>query len=158
MKKSILFITSLVAIATLPSCAGHKVTEQKVEKEIQAVNLNTQESTQEANRNFIMNSDKLTDDQKKMLVDLQVKTNAQMSETKNEIEKTRQVLIQTILEPKMNQREYSILKKKIVKLEKNRVEIGFKALNEARSIIAPKANAENREFFKTYMHKQIQVY
>ena len=87
MKKSILFITSLVAIATLPSCAGHKVTEQKVEKEIQAVNLNTQESTQEANRNFIMNSDKLTDDQKKMLVDLQVKTNAQMSETKNEIEK-----------------------------------------------------------------------
>ena len=158
MKKSILFITSLVLMGTLSSCAQQKVAEQKVEKEIQAVNLNASESTQEANRNFIMNSDKLSVEQKKMLVELQTKTNEQMNETKKEIEKTRQVLIQTILEPKMNKREYSILKKKIVKLEKNRVENGFKALNEARNIIAPKDDAESREFFKAYMHKQIQVY
>ena len=103
-----------------------------------------------------MKSDKLTEIQKNSLMELETKTHALNAALKEQIEKAKIVLIQTVLEPKMNQKEYSILKKKIVALEKKRMENGFKAITEARNIIEPKMNAENREMIKAYMFNHLQ--
>ncbi|MDD4973314.1 MAG: hypothetical protein PHY93_03140 [Bacteriovorax sp.] len=152
----VFFITSLVA--SLSSCAQHQVAEQKVEKEIKEVTINPSESTAVTAREFIMKSDKLTDSQKKKLLELQEKTHALSDALKEEIEKTKIVLIQTVLEPKMNEREFAILKKKISKLEKKRMENGFNAIADARKIIEPRKNIQGREFYQSLLHNHLQEF
>ncbi|MBC7540435.1 MAG: hypothetical protein H7281_16545 [Bacteriovorax sp.] len=158
MKKILTLLAPVFLMVSLSSCAQHKIAEQKVEKEIKEVVIVKTEPAAVTARDFIMKSDKLTDVQKGKLLALQEKTHAQSVSLREEIEKTRVVLIQTVLEPKMNQHEYSILKKKITSLEKKRMENGFKAISEARNIIEPKQIVENREFYKSLIRNHLQEY
>ena len=145
-------------IASLISCAQHKVAEQKVEREVKEVVITKNETVSETVREFIIKSNSLTEDQKTKLLDLQTKTHAQSLFLKEEIEKSRIVLIQTVLEPKMNEHEYRILKKKITALEKKKLENGFNAISVARNIIEPQKNIDKRNFYNAFMNRQIQEF
>ena len=114
------------------------------------------EKAADSAKDMIVKSDKLNEEQKKKLLDLQARVQSEVDSIKDEIEKTKLVLIKTIIEPKMNQREYSILRKRLNKLEQKRLDKGLKAMTEARNIIAPKADYESREFYRAYMHRHIQ--
>ena len=156
MKRNLKLLVTLFAVTSLSSCAGHRLAEQKIEQEIKEVSIEKNVSIGSTARDTIMKSDKLTEVQKNSLMELETKTHALNVALKEQIEKTKIVLIQTVLEPKMNQKEYSILKKKIVALEKKKMENGFKAITEARNIIEPKMNVENREMIKAYMFNHLQ--
>lgn len=156
MKRSIALLVSMFLVASLSSCAHRKAVEQKVDKNISEVVIEKNETVGDAMRDMVNKSDKLTDDQKKNLLALQEKTHAQNVSLREELEKTKVVLMQTVLEPKMNQKEYSLLRKKINKLEKQRLENGFKAINEIRNIIAPKKNVESREIYKNLINSHLQ--
>lgn len=156
MKRYLTLLVTVLAIASLTGCAQHKVAEQKVNQEIKETSVSKNGTAAESAHDFIMKSDKLNDVQKKKLLELQEKTHAKSVSLAEQIEKTKMVLMQTVLEPKMNEHEFSILKKKIAKLEKEKMDNGFKAIKEARNIINPKKNVEGREFYKAYLHSHLQ--
>jgi hypothetical protein len=158
MKFNMKLLASLFLVASLSGCAQHKVADQRIEKEVKDMVIPTNKTVAETARDFIMNSNQLTDIQKTRLLDLQMKTQAQSTYLKEEIEKNRIVLIQTVLEPKMNQHKYLLLKKKITVLEKRKLENGFNAITIARNIIEPKDNTDAREFYRTIMSRQLQEY
>lgn len=148
----------LVASLVLIGCGSQKKAEIHIEKEIREVEINRPASGAELARDMINKNDKFSADQKQKLLNLQDKTVNKLAEIKDEIDKSRLVLIQTVLEPKMNNREYNILRKKITKLEKQKLDITFRAISDARDIIEPEKDEKNREFYRAFMHKHLQDY
>ena len=146
-------VMTTASLLIISGCAQKKIAEKKVESQIQEAPV--QANVVETAKEFIMKSDKLSPEQKEKLMELQSKTSATSSSLKEELEKTKLVMIKTVLDPEMNEREFKILKKKISKLEKERLENGFKAITEARNIIKPKANPNNHEFYKSFMDHHI---
>jgi parvulin-like peptidyl-prolyl isomerase len=106
-------------------------------------------------KDIITNSQELSKDQKDKLLALQEETMKKISEVKAEIEKNKLTLVQTALEPKMDKKMYRDLKKKITKLEKERVELGFKAIDKARDIIDPTATNQARTFNKAFINTHL---
>ncbi len=158
MKSKMTVIISVLLVLSITGCAQHKAAEKNVEKEMKQVSVPKSETVAETAHDMIMNSNKLTADQKKKLLSLEEKTFAKNTAIKEELDRAKLVLIQTVLEPKMNKREYGILKKKITKLEKERMDNGFKAILEARGIIEPKADVDGKDFYKAYLHRHLQDY
>ncbi len=156
MNNHIKFTLPLIVALSLTGCAQQKVSEKKVDKEIKEVVIMENEKASDSTKDLVSKSDKLNEEQKRKLLDLQARTQTDIDSIRSEIEKTKLVLIKTILEPKMNVREYNILRKRITKLEEKRMDKGFKAMTEARNIIAPKSDSESREFYRAYMHRHIQ--
>lgn len=106
-------------------------------------------------KDIITNSKELSQEQKDKLLTLQEETMKKISEIKAEIEKNKLALIQTALGPKMDKKTYKDLKKKITKLEKERVELGFKAIDKARDIIDPTATNQARTFNKAFINTHL---
>lgn len=151
--KKILSLTTLAIALVLSSCASTKTTEQKVEQEIKAVPVH--KTVDETVREQVKASS-LTQEQKDKLMALEEKALAERKAINEEIEKTKVVLVETALSPKMNEREFNILKKKIQTLDKQRMENGFRTLREVRKIIAPKAIApEHQEIYKAVIENRL---
>lgn len=74
---------------------------------------------------------------------------------KEELDKNKLALIQTTLEPKLDRKTYRDLKKKITKLEKERMELGFKAIDKARDIIDPSQTNQARTFNKAFINTHL---
>lgn len=156
MKKTSL-LAALILTISLVGCAQQKVARQSVEQKIEQAQAENKPIAETAH-DFIMNSDHLTEAQKTKLMELHKRVYTENSTLKEEIEKAKRVMVQTALEPKMNEREFNILKKRITVLEKKRMENGFKAVTEARMIIDPEKNAVGKEVYKTYMIKRLQEF
>lgn len=154
MKNTLLLSLTLLFSLALTSCAGHK-TQHHIEEEMKAVKVDEKTSPAMTAKETITNSQELTADQKTKLLALSQKTSAKINELKTEIEKAKIVLVQTALEPKMNRKEYRALKKKITKLEKERMDLGFKAVDEARDIIDPAKNNQARNFNKAFINTRL---
>lgn len=141
-------------VSLVQSCAGQNTIEKKVENEIKTEPVAKQEDIIEAAREHITKSLNLTDDQKKRLISIQEKSTLEISTLKDEINKTRMVLIKAAFEPSYNAREVEILKKKILKLERKKLRLGLNAFTEARDVIDPRqireTKALNKVFFNEY--------
>lgn len=106
-------------------------------------------------KDIIANSKELSQEQKDKLAALQEETMKKVSAIKEELEKNKLSLVQVALEPKMDRKAYRDLKKKITKLEKERVEAGFKAIDKARDIIDPSATNKARTFNKAFINTHL---
>ncbi len=106
-------------------------------------------------KDIIANSKELSQEQKDKLAALQEETMKKVSAIKEELEKNKLALVQVALEPKMDRKAYRDLKKKITKLEKERVEAGFKAIDKARDIIDPSATNKARTFNKAFINTHL---
>lgn len=95
----------------------------------------------------------LTDAQRIKLSEVMGKTYAQAEKIKMEIGKSKLVLFKTITSPDYNQKDVNILKKKISKLDKDRLELMFKSLDEVQKIIG--RNPETAEYLQKIMHEQM---
>lgn len=147
MRKADFILIFLVFTSILlNSCSSQKKAEKNIEKEIKTVTVVSQSEVAENAREYILKSQSLSETQKKSLLSLQDKTLAESKALIEEINKARLVYIKTILEPKVDEREVSILKKKIKKLNKNRIELDSKLFSEARKIIDPLKEVRDREF------------
>lgn len=106
-------------------------------------------------KDIIANSQELSQDQKTKLAALQEETMKKVSAIRTELEKLKLTLVQTALEPKMDRKAYKTLKKQITKLEKERMEAGFKAIDKARDIIDPSATNQARTFNKAFINTHL---
>lgn len=152
------FLISAIFVFLCTGCAEQKIAEQKVEKEIKEAPALESEAIAESARDYILNSKVLTSDQKNKLIELQKETHDKNSALALEIEKVKTVLMQTVLTPKMNIREFAILKKKLSSLEKKKMDNGFKAITEVRNIIEPMKIPQNREFYNNLYHSHFQEF
>lgn len=154
MKKNFSLLATLAVTIIISSCAHNKATEQKIENEIKNVTSPQTKSIAETVKEQIATSN-LSAEQKQKLVELEEKAHAEHLAITDEIERTKVVMIQTVLEPKMNQKEFSILKNKIIALDKKRLANGFKNAAEVRKIIAPSATSEDRLIYKAVIENRL---
>jgi hypothetical protein len=142
----ITLLNFILASSFFLSCATQKIAEKKVENEIRNETVVKQSDVTENARDYILKSKSLSELQKKSLLALQDKTIAESKTLTEEMNKAKLVLIKTIMEPKVNEREVSILSKKIKKLGKKRMDLDYKSFLEARKIIDPLKEVRDREF------------
>jgi hypothetical protein len=143
MKKT---IKLLILFLLVSSCASQKKLEIEVEKEIQQATVVTRSDVTKNAREYILNSKTLSEQQKQNLIMLQDKTEAETKIMIEEKNRTQLVLVKTILEPTVNEKEVYILRKKIKKLDKQRMDLDEKSFTEARKIIDPLKEIRDREF------------
>ena len=153
MKKSIHLFTVLTASLVIASCASNQTTKEKVEQEIQAVPVKMTKSIEHTVKEQI-NASTLSPEQKSKLLALEEKAHAEREAINQEIEKAKVVMIETVLAPKMNNKEFNILKNKLKALDKQRLENGFKTLAEVRKIIDPKMT-EHHEIYKPVIENRL---
>lgn len=148
MKKTITILTFLLLslLLLLTSCATQKKAEKKVEIEIKNEPVVKPSDVIENSREYILKSDTLSELQKKSLLALQDKTLAESKALNEEISKAKLVLIKAVLQPKVDEREVSILRKKIKKLSKKRMDLDYDSFTETRKIIDPLKEVRDREF------------
>ena len=153
MNKNLTLLTTLAAALIISSCA-HNKTEQKVEAEIKNVQPSQTKSIAQTIKDQVTASN-LSNEQKEKLMTLEQKAHSDYVAITDEIERTKVVMIQTILEPKMDQKEFNILKNKIISLDKKRLDNGFKTAAEVRKIIAPTATSEDRLIYKAVIENRL---
>ena len=156
MNKNLLLLTCLMSAFAISSCAHNKNAEQKIENEMKEVSSSQTKSIDKTIKEQISSSN-LTDQQKEKLMVLEEKAHAENVAITEEIEKAKVVLIQTVLAPKMSQREFSILKKKIRNLDKKRLENGLKAITEVRKIVNPESttSANHADLYKVIIENRL---
>jgi hypothetical protein len=152
MKKNLTLLTTLAAALIISSCAHNKATEQKVENEIKEVPAS---QTIAGTIKEQIAASSLSVEQKEKLMALEEKAHAEHAAITDEIERTKIVMIQTILEPKMSQKEFSILKNKLTALDKKRLANGFKNAAEVRKIIAPTATSQDKMIYKAVIENRL---
>ena len=153
MKKSLSLIAMMAAALLVSSCARNKTTSEKVEQEVKAVPASMTKSIEHTVKEQIQAST-LSQDKKDKLLALEEKAAAERKEITEEIEKTKVVMIETVLAPKMNEKEFNTLRNKIKALDKKRLDNGFRTLREVRKIIDPKS-AEHQEIYKAVIENRL---
>ena len=153
MKKSLSLIAMMAAALVVSSCASNKTTSEKVEQEVKAVPASMTKSIEHTVKEQIQAST-LSQDKKDKLLALEEKAAAERKEITEEIEKTKVVMIETVLAPKMNEKEFNTLRNKIKALDKKRLDNGFRTLREVRKIIDPKS-AEHQEIYKAVIENRL---
>lgn len=154
MKKNLSLLITVLAALIVSSCSSNKVAEQKVENEIKEVPASQTKAIGDTVKEKIAAS-ALTAEQKEKLMALEEKAHKEHAAITDEIERTKIVMIETILAPKMSQREFSILKNKLTSLDKKRLANGFKTAAEVRKIIAPEASSEDRQIYKAVIENRL---
>lgn len=145
MKRIIIFYISLTSLVFFSSCANKEV-KKKVEIEIQSTPVENQKELEISTREYIFHSTTLSDLQKKQLLSMYDKTDSEMKNLSDEINKSKLVLIKTILQPSIDEREVGLLRMKIKKLSKKRMTLDLKSFDDARKIIDPLKEIRDREF------------
>ncbi|QDK41072.1 hypothetical protein DOM21_06310 [Bacteriovorax stolpii] len=153
MKKSLSLIAMMAAVLVVSSCASNKTTTEKVEQEVKAVPASMTKSIEHTVKEQIQAS-ALSQDKKDKLLALEEKAAAERKEITEEIEKTKVVMVETVLAPKMNEKEFNTLRNKIKALDKKRLDNGFRTLREVRNIIDPKS-AEHQEIYKAVIENRL---
>lgn len=150
MKKNIL-VALLLSLA-VASCANNSTTNQEIEKKIEETPVSTRPLNETIKEQI--NASGLTAEQKTKLLALEEKSHAQHVAVTEEIEKTKLVMLETVLAPKMKQSEMNALKNKIRSLEKKRMDNGFATITEVRKIIAPEKNVQHTEVYKAVLENR----
>jgi 2-phospho-L-lactate guanylyltransferase (CobY/MobA/RfbA family) len=158
MKIQKMFV-AIFSIILLSACASQKVAEKKVEIEIKNETVVKRVDVATTARDYITKSNTLSQEQKNSLLALQEKTLSEAKSINEEINKIKMVLIKTLMEPKINQKEIAILKKDLRKLSKKQLETSLSAFEEARKIISPIKDRGDKEFlFNSFMMRQNNAY
>ena len=152
MKKYTNTILCFLILLVIQSCSGQKTIEKKLETEVKTTPLAKQDDIIETARQYIANSKNLTPEQKNKLNNIQDKAITDTASLREEINKSRMVLIKSAFEPSYNAREVEILKRKILKLEKRKIRIGLNAFTEARNVIDPSQLPETKALNKVFFH------
>ncbi|MBC7714724.1 MAG: hypothetical protein H7177_15365 [Rhizobacter sp.] len=133
----------------LTGCASSNVERKKVEAEVQSIQI---EPHVDKARDLIQKSPDLSSTQKEKLFLLEEQNKQNYIKITDEIEKTKIVMIQTILKPQMNNKEFKILKKKLAKLDQQRMDNGFASVAKARDIIASLEQLQKTQFDDFMFH------
>ena len=103
------------------------------------------EELKENTLEYISNNQSLTDAQKKKLRSLHESSSKEMTTLNEEINKTKMVLVKTLMEPKVSRSKVALLRKDLKKLEKKRMDSSLSSFDKAQNIITPITDLETRK-------------
>lgn len=153
MKKSTQVLFLSTAFVAISACATKETqqAEKNVEKSIQTEAPATQKG-ELATRGAVtfMNAPGLTDAQKSKLMDIHAKTYTESQKIGNELTQAKSALFKTLVSPKSTKKEIYILKRKIVDLDKKRLETMFKAIEEVEKVFGK--NEQTESVYKEFYH------
>ncbi|MEA9357847.1 hypothetical protein SHI21_16570 [Bacteriovorax sp. PP10] len=151
----LIFIPTILLLILTTGCAENSIAKKKVVAEIQNVPTQYHEEVVITPRELILSSAELTPTQKEKLLIIEENNRDKYTRITDEIEKTKIVMIQTILKPKMDQKEYQILKKRLLKLDQDRIDNGFASIAKARDVIAPMEKLQKTQFDDIFFHNMV---
>jgi outer membrane phospholipase A len=158
MKRTKLTTLNLFIIFCIQSCAEQVATEKKIESAVKKEATVNQDDVVNAAREHIYNSPNLTQKQKTTLLSIEENARSEIATLKEEINKSRMVMVKSAFEPSYNAREVELLKNKILKLERKKIKIGLNAFIDARNIIDPIQINETKSINKVFLNQYLSPY
>lgn len=157
MKKCLSLSLVLALSFSLASCA-HKTAKENIETKVENAKPTETQELQKEIRQAIADSQSLTPEQKTKLIAIDDQLMVDTKAVKEELAKAKVVLIELISKKDMNQQEYKALKKKIIELSKQRVNLGFDAAQKVRQVLFPKAKNQTDAINATQLNMYNTIY
>lgn len=126
----------LILIVFLASCTVSKKQEAALNEKIQEQPpADSSEKVLDRAAMTFFNIEGLTVDQKTKLTDVYYRVYDESMKIRSELGKSQSLLFETVAKPNYKPSELNFLKRKITKLERERLKIMFNALDEVRAIV-----------------------
>lgn len=150
MKKlTITFITLVAALSTM-RCSTYRMNEEVQAQNIKAQPLaDTPEDITMRAAEIFSGSPNLTSEQKDKIHTIYTNVYDESMTIRREIGQSKSLLYETLVKPDYKSTEINSLKRRIVGLDKKRLDIMYKALDDVQKIIAQGATDKER------MYKQL---
>ena len=150
MKKLTITFISLVAALSTMRCSTYRMSEEVQAQNIKAQPLaDTPEDIALRAAEIFSGSPNLTTEQKDKIHTIYTNVYDESMSIRREIGQSKSLLYETLVKPDYKSTEINSLKKRIVGLDKKRLDIMYKALDDVQKIIAQGATDKER------MYKQL---
>ncbi len=103
-----------------------------------------------------INQSTLSEVQKEKFRDLHTRMMMQTTQNREQTSKLKGVLFETLAQPNFDENKVNEIKKRLVKLNKQRMDLMFNALDEVKEIVGYLPPGERTEFFRTIIHDSAQ--
>lgn len=145
MKNTIISLAAaLIMTALMSACASQEVKKEVTNKADQETATLVPGEIAEKGRKAIMESKSLSADQKEKMMTLMNNTHAEILNIKQETGKLKAVLFKDLMAGQSTNAEVKEIKKRITKLEQQKMNLMFSSLDEAQKIIG-KSSASSEE-------------
>ena len=138
------FLIPAIAFAALlpllQGCASTAV-EKKIDVRVDQETIQTRADLNKETDDLIRNTPDLNDDQRAKLITLRDRTQVQAEEIRENSLKLRAVLVHDMVAKNYDENEVELIKTRIRKLERERLDIFFKAVEQANTILGRQAFA-----------------
>jgi hypothetical protein len=155
MGKNICRIALSALILVAAGCASKTSSEKVVEKKIETTKAPGPGDLASLGHDAFLNAPGLTEAQKIKLSQIMKDTYGEATKVKTEIGKAKLVLFETITSPDYRQKDVDVLKKKIVQLDKKRMDLMFASLDEVQKVIG--RNPETAEYLRKIMRDHMNL-
>lgn len=132
-KMKLLMLLPVLALGALVSCTSK--TEKRVEKDIAQQNVSTTAQASDSGRQAIVNSDKLSSEQKQALLLLMGQAQAEMANFRKTEAQIKSSLFKYLASGSFEESEISTYRKKLKDLEDQKMDLMFKNVKETRKIL-----------------------
>lgn len=143
-------VSLVLLMSLLVGCASNKAARQEVKEKVSQEQVSGGKEFATKIRSVINSSETLNQDQKQKLHDLLSEVGQKNKALFKESFKLRSVLIQELISGKANSKQVKILKKKIKKMESERLSNGFAAMDKVSDIVSndPQRDKIMQEFLQ----------
>lgn len=149
MKKALVFL----AVGVLVGCASEdKSTKTELDQKVaMQPAISEQGGVASAAHKAFMNAPGITEAQKIKLSEMLTSTFVEAAKIKMEFGKTKGALFEALVSPSSTKKEVDAFKKRLVDLDKKRLDIMIKSLEDTEKIIGK--NQQTAEYFKRIFHE-----
>lgn len=157
MKRFAIFLIATTALFSACSSDEKKaeVNQQVSQEPVESC----KEMQKKQSREYIVNNENLTPEQKTDLLALYDKTTNEEKITNEKILQTKTVMIKSLMEPKQDSKKISILRTELKNLEKKKTDSINRAFDQAQIILTPVKDAETRQkLYEDFMIREGHYY
>lgn len=135
---------ALLTASTLALGCAQTSEERQVDAEVKAeAPARGQGTLATRGANLFVNAPNLTDEQKEKLLKIHGETYQKVAKIRDELTQTKTTLFKSLVNEKTSSKELNILKSKIMKLDKERLNIMLKAFDDVQKIVGKSGMDEN---------------
>lgn len=126
----------LGVLAGMPGCTASRAVDARVDEQVKAepeVPLGTPAAT--ASRKVILDSRKITDEQRRELLDIHSRMAADVAQIRGEMAKLQVILFRSVLDPDAEERAIRNIRRRLITLDRKRTNRILSAIDEAEQVI-----------------------
>lgn len=147
---SLPLLLCLCTFITIYSCANTNA-NKKIDAEIKAETpIKTSSELTNESLAVINDSASLSDEQKYRLAELTTRVNSEMNKAREEEAKVKIVLFKTIVRPDATNKEITILKNRVIEIDRKKTDRMLSALEEAQKIMG-RRDEQDEKFYRAIL-------